>query len=119
MGQSSVNLRCASLAILFGFIFIFGLIQNAFPRQKWAANGDKLYQRLVLRSLNLGTHAKPLPKEIRASRKNVWQNLDENEVKDIAQWLLARKDLNLTDPEVAGPWSNTMCVKPVAFLEHN
>lgn len=45
---------------------------------------------------------------VRAPKTNVWRDLSEEEVHNVTQWLLGQRDLNLTDPHSAGPWSNTM-----------
>lgn len=45
---------------------------------------------------------------IRAPKTNVWRDLSEEEVHNVTQWLLSHRELNLTDPQSAGPWSNTV-----------
>ncbi|TEA10610.1 Membrane primary amine oxidase [Colletotrichum sidae] len=57
---------------------------------------------------------KPVAASIQAPRANVWRDLSDEEVHGVTKWLLGKKDLNLTDPESAGPWSNT-----ILFVELN
>ncbi|TDZ48360.1 Amiloride-sensitive amine oxidase [Colletotrichum trifolii] len=57
---------------------------------------------------------KPVAASIQAPRANVWRDLSDEEVHSVTKWLLGKKDLNLTDPESAGPWSNT-----ILFVELN
>ncbi|KAE9570048.1 hypothetical protein CGMCC3_g13897 [Colletotrichum fructicola] len=45
---------------------------------------------------------------VRAPKTNVWRDLSEEEVHNVTQWLLGQRDLNLTDPQSAGPWSDTI-----------
>ncbi|KZL83511.1 copper amine oxidase [Colletotrichum incanum] len=58
--------------------------------------------------------SKPTPARVQAAKKNVWQDLSDEEVHGVTRWLLSRRDLNLTDPQSAGPWSNS-----ILFVELN
>lgn len=63
---------------------------------------------LAIRSTDNSFRSKPIPTPIQAAKKNVWKDLSEEDVYSVTQWLLSQRNLNLTDPETAGPWSNSM-----------
>ncbi|EKG10001.1 Copper amine oxidase [Macrophomina phaseolina MS6] len=95
---SVVGLLC-----LLGIILIFTV-----------PNDGRFGRILAIRSTDKTIRFKPLPSPIYATKKNVWQDLSEDDVHNVTQWLLAQRDLNLTNPETAGPWSNS-----ILFVELN
>lgn len=38
----------------------------------------------------------------------MWKCLSKEDAVDVMKWLLARPDLNITDPNAAGEWDNYM-----------
>lgn len=83
------------------FVFILGFCLAIALLQLSAGSADQ-------RSPNPTCLPRPVPRRIQAQQMNVWKYLSKEEAVDVTKWLLARPNLNKTDPNAAREWDNYM-----------